>query len=230
MAISPRTDTFPLNQDWKIWKGELIKFWSIQSSDWNIVSPSLNTEEACWKYIKIVNIFLKNRNGRKRMFQMKETREVIILLYYTENVTLKQTLNRACRTAQRLASSARELTSIPWTPITLLTSLHFHKIINVHGGWAWCVGGTRTEQVTSPVHHALLHYPPSSHRCHWEKIVEIHWYNNLHFSEQVITYIRSKDTQTFLGKSVVRTHPLFKKSFSPFGDYIYGLTGCRTFK
>ena len=33
---------------------------------------------------------------------MKETREVIILLYYTENTTLKQTLNRACRTAQRL--------------------------------------------------------------------------------------------------------------------------------
>ena len=59
-------------------------------SDWNIVSPSLNTEEACRKYIKIVNIFLKNRNGCKRMFHMKETREVIILLYYTENATLKQ--------------------------------------------------------------------------------------------------------------------------------------------
>ena len=41
---------------------------------------------------------------------MKETREVIILLYYTENATLKQTLNRVCRTAQRLASSVRELT------------------------------------------------------------------------------------------------------------------------
>ena len=41
---------------------------------------------------------------------LKETREVIILLYYTENVTLKQTLIRACRTAQRLASSVRELT------------------------------------------------------------------------------------------------------------------------
>ena len=41
---------------------------------------------------------------------MKETREVIILLNYTENATLKQTLNRACGTAQRLASSVRELT------------------------------------------------------------------------------------------------------------------------
>ena len=41
---------------------------------------------------------------------MKETGEITILLYYTENVTLKQILNRACRTAQRLASSVRELT------------------------------------------------------------------------------------------------------------------------
>ena len=40
---------------------------------------------------------------------MKETGEVIILLYYTENATLKQTLNRARRTAQRLASSVRQL-------------------------------------------------------------------------------------------------------------------------
>ena len=40
---------------------------------------------------------------------MKEIGEVIILLYYTENTTLKQTLNRACRTTQRLASSDREL-------------------------------------------------------------------------------------------------------------------------
>ena len=41
---------------------------------------------------------------------MKETGEVIILLYYTENTTLKQTLNRACRIAHRLASSVKELT------------------------------------------------------------------------------------------------------------------------
>ena len=41
---------------------------------------------------------------------MKETREVIILLYYTENAILKQTLNTACHTAQRLTSSVRELT------------------------------------------------------------------------------------------------------------------------
>ena len=41
---------------------------------------------------------------------MKETREVIILLYFTENATLKQTLNKACHTAQPLASSVRELT------------------------------------------------------------------------------------------------------------------------
>ena len=41
---------------------------------------------------------------------MKETRAVIILLYHTENATLKQTLNGACPTAQRLASSVSELT------------------------------------------------------------------------------------------------------------------------
>ena len=34
-------------------------------------------------FLTKVLIFLKNRNGRKRKFQMKETREVIILLYYT---------------------------------------------------------------------------------------------------------------------------------------------------
>ena len=33
----------------------------------------------------------KNRNDRKGMFQKKETREMIILIYYTENATLKQT-------------------------------------------------------------------------------------------------------------------------------------------
>ena len=42
---------------------------------------------------------------------MKETRGIIILLFYTENATLKQTLNGACPTAQRLASSVRELTN-----------------------------------------------------------------------------------------------------------------------
>ena len=41
---------------------------------------------------------------------MYETREVIILLNHTENATLKQILNRARPTAQRLASSVRELT------------------------------------------------------------------------------------------------------------------------
>ena len=40
---------------------------------------------------------------------MKETRGIIILLYYTENATLKQTLNGACPMAQRLASSVLEL-------------------------------------------------------------------------------------------------------------------------
>ena len=45
------------------------------------------------------------------IISLKETGEVIILLYYTENVTLKQTLNRACLTAQRLASRVRELTA-----------------------------------------------------------------------------------------------------------------------
>ena len=34
-----------------------------------------------------------------------ETRGIIILLYYTLNTTLKQTLNGACPTAQRLALS-----------------------------------------------------------------------------------------------------------------------------
>ena len=47
----------------------------------------------------------KNRNGCKGMFQMKDTRGIIILLCSTENATLKQTLNGACPTAQRLASS-----------------------------------------------------------------------------------------------------------------------------
>ena len=42
----------------------------------------------------------------------EETREIIILLFYTEDATMKQTLNRACPTAQCLASSAREFT---WT-------------------------------------------------------------------------------------------------------------------
>ena len=38
---------------------------------------------------------------------MKETREIIILLNYTENATLIQTLNGASPTAQRLALSLR---------------------------------------------------------------------------------------------------------------------------
>ena len=40
----------------------------------------------------------------------EETRGTIILLFYTEDATMKQTLNRACPTAQRLATSAREYT------------------------------------------------------------------------------------------------------------------------
>ena len=47
---------------------------------------------------------------------MKETRGIIILLYYTENATLKQTLNGPFLTAQRLASSVRELTGTLQSP------------------------------------------------------------------------------------------------------------------
>ena len=54
-----------------------------------------------WPVVYIFTHFylLKNRNGRKRMFQMKETGEVIILLNYTENATLKQTCQALCRLA-----------------------------------------------------------------------------------------------------------------------------------
>ena len=43
---------------------------------------------------------------------MKETKGILILLCYTENATLKQTLNAACPLPwqQRLASSVLELT------------------------------------------------------------------------------------------------------------------------
>ena len=54
----------------------------------------------------------KNRNGRKRMFQIKETRRIIILLYYTEKATLKLTSNGTCPTTQRLASCVLELTGV----------------------------------------------------------------------------------------------------------------------
>ena len=40
----------------------------------------------------------------------EETRKISILLIYTEDATMKQTLNRACPMAQRLALSAREFT------------------------------------------------------------------------------------------------------------------------
>ena len=40
---------------------------------------------------------------------MKETRGTFIILYYTENATLKQSLNGACPTTQRLALSVLEL-------------------------------------------------------------------------------------------------------------------------
>ena len=45
---------------------------------------------------------------------MKETRDIIILLYHIENVTMKQTLNGACPTAQHLALNVffSELTEI----------------------------------------------------------------------------------------------------------------------
>ena len=43
------------------------------------------------------------------MFQMKEIKGIIILLYYTENTTLKQTLNGSCATTQHLAWSVCEL-------------------------------------------------------------------------------------------------------------------------
>ena len=60
---------------------------------------------------------------------MKETRGLIILLYYTENVTLKQTLNGACPTAQRLASSVLELTeslqSHPFVVVIKITLLMY---------------------------------------------------------------------------------------------------------
>ena len=45
---------------------------------------------------------------------MKESRGksmFILMLFSTENATLKQTLNDACPTAQRLASCVRELTA-----------------------------------------------------------------------------------------------------------------------
>ena len=41
---------------------------------------------------------------------MKDTRGIIILLYYTEKATLKQILNWACPTAQRLALCVLEFT------------------------------------------------------------------------------------------------------------------------
>ena len=41
---------------------------------------------------------------------MKATRGISILLYYTENLTLKRTLNGACPTAQRMELSVLELT------------------------------------------------------------------------------------------------------------------------
>ena len=67
------------------------------------------------------SISFRNRNGRKRMFQMKETRKVIILLNYTENETLKQSLDGACLKAQHLALSILELIenllSHPWVVI-----------------------------------------------------------------------------------------------------------------
>ena len=40
---------------------------------------------------------------------------IMILLFDIENATIKQTLNGACSTAQRLASSVREFT---WTKIS----------------------------------------------------------------------------------------------------------------
>ena len=42
----------------------------------------------------------------------EETRGMIILLFYTENATMKQTANEAYPTAQRLASNAIDFT---WT-------------------------------------------------------------------------------------------------------------------
>ena len=42
---------------------------------------------------------------------MKETRGIVILLYYTENATLKQTLKGAWPTALRVASSVTDLTN-----------------------------------------------------------------------------------------------------------------------
>ena len=47
--------------------------------------------------------FISNLKQTKKI--IKEKRGMIILLYYTENITLKRTLKGACPTAQRLASS-----------------------------------------------------------------------------------------------------------------------------
>ena len=66
---------------------------------------------------------------------MKETRGIIILLCYTENATLKQTLNGAFPTAQHLALSVWELTetlqSHPFIiEINVFLLSFFHQYIN----------------------------------------------------------------------------------------------------
>ena len=51
----------------------------------------------------------QSRDLEETIFLIKETTGIIILLYYTENATLTQSLNGACPTAQRLALSVLEL-------------------------------------------------------------------------------------------------------------------------
>ena len=43
-----------------------------------------------------MELSFKNKNGRKRMLQIKETREIVILSFHVEYATLKQTINGIC--------------------------------------------------------------------------------------------------------------------------------------
>ena len=108
--------------------------------------------------------------------------------------------------------------------LTLNSKTLVTRLVKIQGG-----GGRipKRDQSYHETHHQHHH-----HHYHPDRIDKIINSTSALIvnSRNTIRYCWSKDTQTFHGKSVVRTHPLFKKSFSPFGDYIYGLTSCRTFK
>ena len=59
---------------------------------------------------KIFVIALCKCDKFKIVIIIEETRGIIVLLFYTENAIMKQTLNGARYTAQRLASSVKEFT------------------------------------------------------------------------------------------------------------------------